>query len=262
LAVFAHLTATYSQANASIHHAINDLHDSITELRAMHDHVSLTPARKGPYLQAVGKLEKYLRLLLKNNWACAAFALDPINRADGLKSLLETYEVALDDSSLSNRYEEVVKWIRERLALQKENEPAPPTCLTRTPATNTNSRRKNAFASRAPTQPAVDGVDKLDAWDIFNDDTRRFEAETDEQALDYDYWRRHARKTLIAPLAQVVKDVFGMAASTTSVERLFSQSGFVFGKRRGSLSPRMLVKQTSLKLWRLQGFGGVKRDSR
>ncbi|KAI5454309.1 hypothetical protein NCC49_004367 [Naganishia albida] len=45
LAVFARLTATYSPTS-NIHIAIGDLHDSITDLKTMHDHISLTAGRR------------------------------------------------------------------------------------------------------------------------------------------------------------------------------------------------------------------------
>lgn len=251
LAVFRHLTLTYSESTANIHLAIGDLHDSITELRQMHDHVSLTEARRKSYNQAVSKLEKYLLLLLNNNWACAAFALDPMNREAGLERLFETYATAFDDPSLKLRFDEVVEWLRKRVSKYEVKGVA-----TTGPATEKNSKltpwRKNAFASRTPTQRNLSGEEDGDAWSFYNDDSRRFEAEQNEKVLIY--WRRQHNNPLLRPLARVARDVLGMAPSTTSVERLFSQSGFVFGKRRGSLSPRMLVKQTSLKVWRSQGF--------
>jgi hypothetical protein len=67
LRIFANLTKTYSESTSNTHLAISDLHDAITELRTMHDHVSLTEARKESYLAAVGKLQKYLLELLKND---------------------------------------------------------------------------------------------------------------------------------------------------------------------------------------------------
>jgi hypothetical protein len=115
-------------------------------------------------------------------------------------------------------------------------------------------QRKNAFASRSSLTVSSDETGE-DSWWLFNDDSRRFEYEKDEEALSY--WRRQSKNRLMEPLALVVRDVYGLCASTTSVERLFSSSGFVFGKRRGSLSPRMLVKQTSLMVWRRKGVKGL-----
>jgi hypothetical protein len=109
LKVFKNITLTYSESTATIHHAISNLHDDITDLRSLHDQVSMTEARQASYLAAVGKLEKYLLLLLQNNWVCAAFALNPPNRAAVLRALFETYRDTLNDTDLSHRYEEVVQ---------------------------------------------------------------------------------------------------------------------------------------------------------
>ncbi|KAJ9091495.1 hypothetical protein QFC21_007195 [Naganishia friedmannii] len=249
LAVFRHLTMTYSEATASIHLAIGDLHDSITELRKMHDHVSLTEARQTSYNQAISKLEKYFSLLLKDNWACPAFALDLMNRAAGLQRLFETYAAAFDDPSLKLRFDEVEKWVQKRVTKYETN--APPSSGPTTESTcNSAAWRKNVFATRTPSQNDLSTQEN--AWSIYNDDSRRFEAALDKKVLPY--WQRQHSNRMMRSLACVARDVLGMAPSTTSVERLFSQSGFVFGKRRGSLSPRMLVKQTSLKVWRSQGL--------
>lgn len=61
----------------------------------------------------------------------------------------------------------------------------------------------------------------------------------------------------LKPLAMLAKDVLGLAASSTSVERLFSQSGFVLGRRRGALSAESLIKQTSLRMWRSHELYGI-----
>jgi hypothetical protein len=40
---------------------------------------------------AKDKLEKYLAIMLENNWVCAAFALDHFNRGEASKDILEAY---------------------------------------------------------------------------------------------------------------------------------------------------------------------------
>lgn len=219
----------------------------------MHDHISLIEERQSSYQAAVGKLEKYLYKLLQNDWVCAAFALDPINRGAGLRTLFDTYSTLFEDGNLQYRYDHVVSWIQSRAETHKKAAPVP-TSGSKEAVTSTNPRRKNAFASRNSAQQTPLSGNEMDLWNVYNDDSGTFEAEGQESVLEY--WRRQCKNTLLEPLAQVARDLMGLAASTTSVERLFSQSGFVFGRGRGSLSTRLLVKKTSLKIWRAQGFTG------
>ncbi|KAJ9095035.1 hypothetical protein QFC21_005828 [Naganishia friedmannii] len=48
--------------------------------------------------------------------------------------------------------------------------------------------------------------------------------------------------------------LLGMASSTASVERLFSHAGHVLGRKRGSLSAKLLSKQVMLRMWDLMGL--------
>lgn len=162
-----------------------------------------------------------------------------------------------EDPTLCYRYKEVVASIRARLSRHKKAIPAEEPRPDSESGSKSQPRRKNAFASRTAAQRSSLQENDLDAWDLFNDDSRRFEAEDGEDILPY--WKRQHKNPSMEPLSQVARDVLGLAASTVEVERLFSQGGFVFGLRRGSLSPRMLVKQVSLVMWRMQGFKGAKK---
>ncbi|KAJ9101271.1 hypothetical protein QFC21_003490 [Naganishia friedmannii] len=48
--------------------------------------------------------------------------------------------------------------------------------------------------------------------------------------------------------------LLGMASSTASVERLFSHAGHVLGRKRWSLSAKLLSKQVMLRMWDLMGL--------
>lgn len=62
-------------------------------------------------------MEKYLRLMLENDWACAAFSLDPFNRGEALKNILDAY-------GKGSRYSKVEQWIRKRI--EKHTAETPP----------------------------------------------------------------------------------------------------------------------------------------
>jgi hypothetical protein len=69
------------------------------------------------------------------------------------------------------------------------------------------------------------------------------------------FWRRHSQmEKSLGPLCSLVRDILGVATSSASVERLFSEAGNVFGHKRGSLSAQALRVQTSVRLWRKQGI--------
>jgi hypothetical protein len=54
-------------------------------------------------------------------------------------------------------------------------------------------------------------------------------------------------------LANVARDILGLPGSSASVKRLGSQAGLMATRKRGSLSPDMLVKQPSFKQCGLEG---------
>jgi hypothetical protein len=93
-----------------------------------------------------------------------------------------------------------------------------------------------------------------DSWDEFNSrfaTAKYIDARPGENILHY--WKRQEETNIrLRPLARVARDVYGLSSSSTSVERLFSQSGKTLGMCRGRLSAEMLLKQTSLKVWTVQ----------
>lgn len=62
----------------------------------------------------------------------------------------------------------------------------------------------------------------------------------------------------LQPLARVAKYLLAIPASSTCVERLFSQSGNTLGHKRKSMQPEMVLKQTALKIWGDQGFSTLR----
>jgi hypothetical protein len=88
---------------------IPDTHAINQQLQEIHAHPSVTKARRQPSENALEKIIRYLDRFLCNNWVCAAFALDPSNRQDGLEMLWEEYDI--DGRSA----DDVVACIRTRM---------------------------------------------------------------------------------------------------------------------------------------------------
>lgn len=248
LKVFLDLTQTYSEIGAHSYRIIPDLHDAIEALTKIHSKPSVSKARQASSEKAKTKLRKYLIGFLNNNWVCAAFALDPINREEALKNVFEEY-------SMSERSDKVIEWIRDRLEKHQklhEESPAPET----KEETISQPSRSNKFASsRYRPENAQEPTESNDPWSCYNSDAQRFRLNANETVLQY--WKRMSAEKELKPLAMLAKDVLGLAASSTSVERLFSQSGFVLGRRRGALSAESLIKQTSLRMWRSHELYGI-----
>jgi hypothetical protein len=80
----------------------------------------------------------------------------------------------------------------------------------------------------------------------------RFATIKDEPVMAY--WKRMSAQKEMSALAWTARDLLGLASSSTSMERLFSHAGHVLGKRRGSLSARLLAKQTMLRMYEMMGF--------
>ncbi|KAJ9095036.1 hypothetical protein QFC21_005829 [Naganishia friedmannii] len=247
LKIFLNLTEVYSEVAASSYRIIPDLIHAIDQLEEIHKHPSAAHDRRRCVVEAVARLQKYLNKFVQNPWVCAAFALDPTVREEGLSQLLtveydgskcfentltfirlrtEEYQEAMKGSS--RRREEEVQWVKKHA-------------------------RVNKFASsryKAGHQDITHDVD--DPWECYNSEMKRFETLENESVLGY--WKRMAEHKEMRPLAMVAKDILGLASSSASVERLFSQAGFVLGNKRGSLSAKFLSKQVMLRMWEGQGI--------
>ena len=248
LDVFLRLTQVYSEVGAHSYRILPDLINAIDELREIHDHPSVSAVRVASSQAAIRKLNKYLKRFLNNFWVCVAFALDPTVREEGLNTLLvETYD-------MPRQYKKTIAFVRERLQHYAG--------LTKDGIRGNNKevqivkpkpKRVNKFAStrfQAGHQEVVHDVD--DPWECYNSDLKRFETVENESVLAY--WNRMRQHDDIYPLCLVARDVLGLASSTASVERLFSHAGHVLGKKRGSLSARLLAKQLMLRMWEMQGL--------
>jgi hypothetical protein len=168
-----------------------------------------------------------------------AFALDPENRAQSLKDLLEAYGAA-------ERVEEVNEWILDRVKKYTPTEVDPETPPT--PTERPRGRqilRHNAFASR---RTAAVIKDSQDVWTLYNAEASPFgEASANETLLQY--WARHDKTTQMRPLAKVARDILGLAGSSASVERLFSAATryetarLLFQLREARSAPNRFVPQ-------------------
>jgi hypothetical protein len=247
LKVFLQLTQVYSEVGANSYRIIPDLIAAIDELRDLHSHPSVSAARVQSSEEAIEKIQKYLKKFVTNRWLCAAFALDPTVREEGLHKLLtEVYGAA-------PWYERTLRWINKRVKVYQEELKHTLSPKQEEVEWVNKPKRVNKFASarfQAGHQEITHDVD--DPWACYNSDLKRFETVENEPILHY--WKRMAEHKEMLPLAYVARDVLGLASSSASVERLFSQAGHVLGKRRGSLSARLLAKQTTLRMWETQGF--------
>jgi len=246
LKVFLHLTQVYSEVGAHSYRIIPDLINAIEELRELHAHPSVSTVRREASEAAIKKLQKYLNKFLMNKWVCAAFAFDPTVRQEGLEKLLTKAYAG------GKYYEATIDWIKTKTKdyqefLKDRNIDVDDVQWVKKP------KRVNKFASsrfQAGHQEITH--DMKDPWACYNSELKRFETTEDEPVLAY--WKRMAEHREMLPLALFVRDVLGLASSSASVERLFSQAGHVLGKRRGSLSASLLTKQTMLRMWEMQGF--------
>jgi hypothetical protein len=195
-------------------------------------------------------MQKYVKTFVVNKWVTAAFALDPNVREIGLEKLLtEAYEGAM-------YLETTLAFINQRLEYHQER------LGDRAPVDQDEVKwvkergRVNKFASnRFSIGQQEPEHDTKDPWAYYNSGTPRFATLPNEPVLSY--WLRMSREPELLPLALAAQDILGLASSSASVERVFSQSGYVLGKKRGSLSARMLAKQTSLRVWEQQGILSV-----
>ncbi|KAJ9120568.1 hypothetical protein QFC24_005253 [Naganishia onofrii] len=245
LQIFLQITLDYSEVGANAYRVLPDLVNAIDQITEIHDHPSVSSARKRSAQAACDKLSKYLKRFLDNNWLCAAFALDPAVRQDGLWNLMDAYD-------LENRYHEVVDWIEHGFGvyINERDEQESEVEVVRK---QKKQQRVNKFASerfKAGHQEITHDMD--DPWACYNSTMTRFAMIENETVLGY--WKRMSKEQEMLPLARLAKDILGLAASSASVERLFSHAGHVLGRKRGSLSTRKLSKQVMLRMWELQGL--------
>jgi hypothetical protein len=247
LKIFLQLTLDYSEVGAHAYRILPDLINAIDQIKEIHDHPSVSNTRKLSAQAASKILTKYLKRFLKNSWVCAASALDPAVRLDGLYNLMKSY-------GMSQEYLNVVAWMEWRMEPYLESERR---TVQEKGFELVKRRRKeervNKFASdRYKTGHQEVTHDMEDPWACYASTMTRFATNEDESVLAY--WQRMSQEYEMEPFARMAADILGLAASSASVERLFSHAGHVLGRRRGSLSTRLLSKQVMLRMWEKQGF--------
>lgn len=253
LEVFLGLTLQFSKAEGFSHKIIVELDNAVQALAKLR--ATAPPARKPSFDAAIDKLEKYLKPLLKNNWVCAAFALDPKHKELGLAALFNK-ETGYD---MPERKEEVVEWIRNRAGqyVGLDSDEDPEVVFVSVPEESNN--RFSCF-NNTPCS-SLDSQEPNDSWSEYNTAIGTGQGRTSLKRGEHilAYWKRQSdRNVRMRPLAKVAREVLSLSASSTHVERLFSQSGHTLGIRRGALHADMLLRQTSLKMWDSIGHFNVK----
>lgn len=199
-------------------------------MEALEGNPLLTEARSRSFKLSAAKTKKYFIKFLHNDWVSAAYALAPDNRAPALERMLEAYE-------LRRKMSAIVKCIKERVKHRSDGVEA--TAAAKVPPSQDDSerghslsRRPNAFSSRHQASPSASETVFDDAWELWNaEEGARFLENEKESVLQY--WKRMSKISDLQPLARVARDLLGMAASSTSVERLFSQAGLMVTKKGG-----------------------------
>jgi hypothetical protein len=245
LQVFLNLTQEYSKAEVNIHKSIKHTHLAIEKLQALKPKAA--PARRASFEKAIMKLQKYINPMLQNNWICAAFALNPAIKEQGLANLFSTY-------GLPGRTQEVVDFIRKRMQAYQEEEAHEQEEEVIALREKEDSPEPFAASCSQQSQSSTRDDPSVDAWGEFNSrfaTAKYIIARLGENILQH--WKRQSDTNIrLRPLARVARDILGLASSSTSVERLFSQSGKTLGLCRARLSAEMLLKQTTLKVWARQ----------
>lgn len=245
LDIFLKLTKRYSKAEVNVHKAIIDIHNAIAQLRK--EKAKAAPARRHSFQAAIDKLMKYMIPMLNNNWLCAAFALDPVNKEKGLNILFGPAQYDMPE-----RTEEVVEFIRRRMQLYEVPTDDVPDDSSQT-VVDRRSASPNPFASSSSnTSPAGSSsqAPPLDAWSEYNSPyahQRLIESKANEDILAF--WKRQETTNFqLKPLSRVARDVLSLPASSVDVERLFSHASLTAGDKR-NLGPEMLLKQVCTKMW-------------
>ncbi|KAJ9116497.1 hypothetical protein QFC22_004939 [Naganishia vaughanmartiniae] len=247
LAIFLNLTQVYSKVGATSFRIIPDLVAAIDEIEEIHNHPSVSTARRKSSVGAVKKLQKYLNKFLKNPWVCMAYAFDQSVREEGLENCLAAY-------GMREHFGHVIRVLNGRVASNKEllNERHSEEEIEVQAVGE--KKKADKFASKRFEVAGSQGLthDRNDAWACYNSSDARYATIPGEFILSY--WKRMSEEKELRPLAMLVREVLGLASSSASAERLFSHAGHVLGKKRGSLSARLLAKQTMLRMWEMQGL--------
>lgn len=143
-----------------------------------------------------------LRIILENNWVCAAFALGPFNRGEALKNISEEYD-------RGHRYQEA--WIRKRI--EQHTVPVPASEQPNVSASQKakETRRVSEFSTRRRNGAVGQSDDPVDEWNLFNSDSDSVNEIGDEPILDY--WKRMGSIKQLPALAHIAREVLGLSAS-------------------------------------------------
>jgi hypothetical protein len=264
------LTKRYSKSEPNIHRVIVDLHNIIKTLRTARDQTA--PERRRSFTLALDKLTKYLKLMLQNDWVCAAMMLDPHIKQKGVQAVFLKYE----ELELGDRSAEVAQWIVQRAQLYQVDEESEE--LSEAEDEVTAPQPEDAFevnefahfnAAFAAALPKNDSIKS--AWDEYNSLQAQDEETYPKMGRNpvkktmtvpepiLAYWKRQrSRNRRLVPLAKVAKDVLALAASSVEVERMFSVGGNTLKDKRKAMKPEMVLKHASLKIWGDQGFNTLK----
>jgi hypothetical protein len=176
-------------------------------------------------------------------------ALNPGNKERGLTALLTIY-------GKSDRITGIQKFIRDRMTLRRDkgqpSQELTTTCVSDSSLVPTPTQEANPFA--VYTEAPIDLSSDIALWTAYNSADPVFAAVKGRSLIDY--WRRVKRTGRFNPLCMLVRDILGLSVASTSVERLFSHTNNVLGRKRNTLTPRALIHQTTVRMLIREGKDG------
>ncbi|KAJ9100106.1 hypothetical protein QFC19_005786 [Naganishia cerealis] len=238
--VFYRLMNVFSSTEARVHLVIPVFHAAITELMQLESQCQLTD--RPAFTTAIDKLMESVKIFLRNNWVCAAWALNPPVRGDNLRKTFGVFsadEFSRFELDLQHREEEVVQWIKRRM--EKHNE----ALFERMPEVKTAYQ-----AGTLSADPQWLGNPERQ-WSTYNRPDHSSWQLPNESILRY--WRRQAERRDLHVLASVAKDILGLATSVSGVDHLVSTFNNLTSKGNASLSVSVAAEQSCLKAWLRQG---------
>ncbi|KAJ9115480.1 hypothetical protein QFC22_005238 [Naganishia vaughanmartiniae] len=179
---------------------------------------------------AIKKLDKYIKRFLKNKWVCAAMALNPTVRKQGLRKLL------IEECDMPDRYKKTPSFIKSRVKHYRKQVKDQQGDFQIVGHARPVPKRANRFTTTqydAGQQEITHNPG--DVWECYNSDLSRFKCINGEPAIQY--WKSMAQHRDMVPLVLARSGYSRCSVLSASAERLFSHVGCKRLKLRSILPP-------------------------